>query len=176
MRNQCNSPPLLELYWNWLPFSMYSMYRYWQVVCMCMYWSKWGCRNSTFHTYAWRMVWTYYDMLMAELVLAWVPGVPGTCIILGFTAWHPRILADQLTLLKPGGQIMPTTLLHTWEPQLQNPNTSPAWAIQSYWYDIITLLMQTWISNFYSKSYQIHSIKICGTALFLMLITKEWLS
>ena len=118
MRNQCNSPPLLELYWNWLPFSMYSMYRYWQVVCMCMYWSKWGCRNSTFHTYAWRMVWTYYDMLMAELVLAWVPGVPGTCIILGFTAWHPRILADQLTLLKPGGQIMPTTLLHTWEPQL----------------------------------------------------------
>ena len=30
---------------------------------------------------------------------------------LGLTAWHPRSLANQLTLFKPGGQIMPTTLL-----------------------------------------------------------------
>ena len=32
-------------------------------------------------------------------------------IFLGLTAWHPRILADQLSLSKPGGQIMPTILL-----------------------------------------------------------------
>jgi hypothetical protein len=25
--------------------------------------------------------------------------------------WHPQILADQLTLSQPGGQIMPTTFL-----------------------------------------------------------------
>ena len=27
------------------------------------------------------------------------------------TAWHPRFLADQLTLFKPGGKIIPTPLL-----------------------------------------------------------------
>ena len=34
------------------------------------------------------------------------------CVSTGaWGAWHPRVLADSLTLFKPGGQIMPTTLL-----------------------------------------------------------------
>ena len=36
----------------------------------------------------------------------------------GGGACHPRILADWLTLFKPGGQIT------TWHLQLQNPNTA----------------------------------------------------
>ena len=54
--------------------------------------------------------------ILSELVLERVLGVPSTRVFLGLTAWHPRILADQLTLFKSEGQIMPTTLL------LKNPN------------------------------------------------------
>ena len=48
---------------------------------------------------------------MLAVSLGTGPGVPGIRGFLGPTAWHSRIFADQLTLFKPGWQIMPPTLL-----------------------------------------------------------------
>ena len=44
------------------------------------------------------MIYLSFDTMAAEVSSLDVPGVP----------WHTQILADQLTLFQPGGQIMPT--------------------------------------------------------------------
>ena len=38
-------------------------------------------------------------------------GCLGAMVFLGLRAWHPWVLGDHLTLFKPGGHIIPTTLL-----------------------------------------------------------------
>ena len=77
-----------------------------------------GLVVMTFRTNFWR-VWrfdTYFEMIQSFYI--WVGGNPFFKKILprsGVSSlgvpgvpWHPQILADQLTLSQPGGQILPT--------------------------------------------------------------------